>query len=99
MMFLTVLLLGYLAVLQLTAAYPYESEKSRVPSRLQGMGKIENDGGGEENTVCIIYKDSGEKECHPIGKYNMLFVLLLLDFEIAYTVYLRLYLCSLQAIF
>ncbi len=87
MMILTVLLLGYLAALQLTAAYPFEFESTRAPSRLQGTGKIENDGGGEENTVCIIYKDTGEKECHPIGKYNMLFVLLLLDFDIAYTVY------------
>ncbi len=69
MMFLTVLLLGYLAALQLTAAYPYESEPTGVPSRLQGMGKIEQEGGGEENTICIIYKDTGKKECHPIGKY------------------------------
>ncbi len=62
MMFLTVLLLGYLAALQLTAAYPM---KEPAPRRL---GKIEQDGGGEENTICIIYKDTGKKECHPIGK-------------------------------
>ena len=58
-MLLAVLLLGQLAVLQLTAAYP---QKPTV-NGLQEFSKRDVD----ESVVGIRYEDTGEEECHPIG--------------------------------